>query len=117
MKKIIYYLLSFSLFLFLTYFGAGFYVAYKILKINPTCGLHQNSLPNTWSTNIDAHEYPLLAQRKLRENFSSEDYYLDNWQNVYFPSRDKNIQINGWLFNYFPNRPVVIVVHGINPNG
>jgi len=117
MKKIIYYLLFLLLFLLLTYFGAGFYVAYKILKINPTCGLHQHSLPNTWSTKIDAHEYSLLSQRKLRENFSYENYYLDNWQNVYFPSRDKNIKINGWLFNYFPNRPVVIVVHGINPNG
>ena len=36
---------------------------------------------------------------------------------MYFPSRDTDIKINGWLFNYFPNRPIVIIVHGLFPNG
>ena len=27
------------------------------------------------------------------------------------------IKINGWLFSYFPNRPIVIIVHGLFPNG
>ena len=44
-------------------------------------------------------------------------YYLDEWQDVYFQSRDSDIKINGWLFNYFPNRPIIIVTHGISPNG
>ncbi len=117
MKKFFYFFSIFLIFIFIIYSSTGFYVAYKILKIDPTCGLHQNSLPNTWSTKIDAHQYNVFDQSVLRQNFPFQDYYLDEWQDVYFPSRDKNIKINGWLFNYFPNKPIVIVVHGINPNG
>ena len=47
----------------------------------------------------------------------SEKYHLEEWDNIYFPSREKEVQLNGWLFNYFENRPIVIVVHGIFPNG
>jgi len=117
MKKIFKYLISVIIFLFLLYYGAGFYVAYQILKIDYTCGLHEGSLPNTWSTSIDAHQYNDISQRKLRENFKYKNYYLDKWQDVYFLSRDKDIKINAWLFNYYPNRPIIIVTHGINPNG
>ena len=117
MKKIIKYLLSFIIILFVVYYSVGFYVAYKILKIDYSCGLHEGSLPNKWSTEIDAHQYNDILQRKLRENFPFEDYYLEDWQDVYFLSRDKDIKINAWLFNHFPNRPIIIVTHGINPNG
>ena len=117
MKGLIKYLLSFIFILSFIYFGAGFYVAYQILKIDYSCGLHEGSLPNTWSTSVDSHEYDDISQRMLRKNFLYENYYLDEWQDVYFLSRDKGIKINGWLFNYFPSRPIVIVTHGINPNG
>ena len=117
MKYIIRFLLSTLVLLIVVYFTAGFYVAYQILKIDPTCGLHEGSLPNSWSTKVDAHEYSILAQQKIRENFNFKDYYLDEWQDVYFQSRDSDIKINGWLFNYFPNRPIIIVTHGISPNG
>ena len=36
---------------------------------------------------------------------------------MYFPSREDDIKINGWLFSYFPNRPIVIIIHGLFPNG
>ena len=101
----------------ITYFTAGFYVAYQILKIDPTCGLHEGSLPNSWSTRVDSHEYSILSQQLVRENFDYKKYYLEEWQNVYFQSRNSNIKISGWLFNYFPNRPIIIVTHGISPNG
>ena len=117
MKYIIRFLLSTLVLLIVVYFTAGFYVAYQILKIDPTCGAHEGSLPNSWSTKVDAHEYSILAQQKVRENFNFKDYYLDEWQDVYFQSRDSDIKINGWLFNYFPNRPIIIVTHGISPNG
>tara|TARA_B100000575_G_scaffold259221_1_gene231314 strand:+ start:5656 stop:6642 length:987 start_codon:yes stop_codon:yes gene_type:complete len=117
MKKILKYLIGLIIILIFTYYGAGFYVAYQILKIDYTCGLHEGSLPNTWSTSVDAFEYNDYSQRELRENFKYENYYLDEWQDVYFSSRDQGIKINGWLFNYFPKRPIIIVTHGINPNG
>ena len=116
-KKIIYTSLIILISGLLLYFGTGFYLANTILKINPTCGLHQNSLPNTWNTAVDHHEYKILAKSKLRRNFQSEKYHMDNWQEVFFPSADENIKISGWLFNYYKNRPIVIVVHGIFPNG
>jgi len=103
--------------IFLIYVSAGYYVAYSILRIDPTCGWHENSLPNTWSTKVDAHEYSNLSRSRLRENFSSTEYHLDEWQNVYFPSREENIKLNGWLFNYYEDNPIVIVIHGIFPNG
>ncbi len=117
MKYIIRIFISAIVLLVLLYFTIGFYVAYQILKIDPTCGLHEGSLPNSWSTKVDSHEYSILAQQLVRENFNFKEYYLDEWQDVYFQSRDSDIKINGWLFNYFPNRPIIIVTHGISPNG
>ena len=118
MKKIIIYLFGGLILLsFFIYFSIGFYLANTILRIDPTCGLHQGSLPNTWSTYIDHHEYSNLTRSELRKFFPFKKYHLNEWQEVYFPSRDEDIKINGWLFNYFPDRPVVIVVHGIFPNG
>ena len=111
-KIIIIILILFSIAIF-AYGGIGFYVAYSILKIDPTCGWHQNSLPNTWSTKVDSHEYSNFSRSRLRENFPSSKYHLEDWQDVYFSSREDDIMLNGWLFNYFPNRPIVIVVHGL----
>lgn len=117
MKRIFKYLIGLIIFLVLSYYIAGFYVAYQILKIDYSCGLHEGSLPNKWSTSIDAHQYKNISQRILRENFQSQKYFLEEWQDVYFVSRDDNIKLSGWLFNYFPNRPIIIITHGINPNG
>jgi dipeptidyl aminopeptidase/acylaminoacyl peptidase len=116
-KKLIYTLCFIFIFIFFSYFSIGFYVANSILKIDPSCGLHEGSLPNTWSAAIDHHEYSTLSRGQLRKNFPSKKYHINEWQSVYFPSRDKNIKINGWLFNHYPNKPIVIVVHGLFPNG
>ena len=117
MRRLFNYILGLIIILGFIYYVAGFYVAYQILKIDYSCGLHEGSLPNKWSTSVDAFQYENLSQKTLRENFSSKNYFLDDWQDVYFLSRDKDIKLNGWLFNYFPNRPAIIVTHGINPNG
>ena len=117
MRRLFNYILGLIIILGFIYYVAGFYVAYQILKIDYSCGLHEGSLPNKWSTSIDAHQYKNISQKNLRENFQSEDYFLKDWQDVYFVSRDKHIKLNGWLFNYFPNRPIIIITHGINPNG
>ncbi len=117
MKKIIKYLIGFIILIPLVYYISGFYVAYQILKIDHSCGLHEGSLPNKWSTSVDAHQYQNMSQRVIRENFPSEDYFLEEWQDVYFVSRENDIKLSGWLFNFFPNRPIIIVTHGINPNG
>ncbi len=117
MKIVVKYIIGISTFLLLSYYVVGFYVAYQILKIDYSCGLHEGSLPNKWSTVVDSHQYKNVSQSILRENFPYQNYLLDDWQDVYFISRDKDIKLSGWLFNYFPNRPVIIVTHGINPNG
>ena len=117
MKRLLKYLIGLIIFLVFSYYIAGFYVAYQILKIDHSCGLHEGSLPNMWSTAVDAHQYKNISQKILRENFPYKDYFLEDWQDVYFVSRDKDIKLNGWLFNYFPNRPIIIVTHGISPNG
>ena len=117
MIRIFKYLIGLIILLIFIYYVAGFYVAYQILKIDYSCGLHEGSLPNNWSTKVDAHQYKDLSQKKLRDNFPYEDYFIQEWQEVYFTSREKDIKLNGWLFNYFPNRPIIIVTHGINPNG
>ena len=116
MKRLAKYSISIIILLIFCYYFGGFYVAYQILKIDHSCGLHEGSLPNTWSTSIDSHQYQDLSQKLLRDNFSYQDFHLNEWQDVYFKSRDDEIKISGWLFNYFPNRPVIIVTHGINPN-
>jgi len=116
-KKLVYFLISIVVIFSFVYLGIGFYLAHTILRIDPTCGLHEGSLPNTWSTKVDHHEYLIFAKSELRKNFPSKKYHLNEWQEVYFASRENEIKISGWLFNYFPNRPIVIVVHGIFPNG
>ena len=117
MKRLFQLLIGSIILFIFSYYAAGFYVAYQILKIDHSCGLHEGSLPNKWSTSIDAHQYKNISQKTLRENFPFKDYFLNDWQDVYFVSRDKDIKLNGWLFNYFPKRPIIIVTHGINPNG
>ena len=117
MIKLIKYLIGFIILIVLSYYISGFYVAYQILKIDHSCGLHEGSLPSKWSTSVDAHQYQNISQRVIRENFPSQDYFLEEWQDVYFVSRENDIKLSGWLFNFFPNRPIIIVTHGINPNG
>ena len=73
-------------FIFILYVAAGFYLANTILKIDPSCGLHEGSLPNTWSTLVDHHEYTNVNRSILRKNFPFEDYYINDWQAVYFLS-------------------------------
>ena len=117
MKKFFYIPLFLIFCILIIYFGIGFYIANSILHIDSKCGLHEGSLPNTWNTKLDHHEYKILEKRELRKNFPSNNYHLKKWENVYFSSREENIKLNGWLFNYFPNRPIVIIVHGLFPNG
>ena len=117
MKKLFLYIFGIILFSLITYVSIGYYIAYSILRIEANCGLHKGSLPNSWDTKIDHHTYSVLERKILREYFPSSQYHLNEWQDVYFPSRNNNIKLNGWLFNYYKNRPIVIVVHGIFPNG
>ena len=116
-RKLIYLSISLIFFCIFIYFLIGFYLANKILRIESSCGMHEGSLPNSWSTFVDHQEYSVLPRRQLRKNFSSKKYHLEKWQEVFFSSRQEAIKISGWLFNYYPNRPVVIVVHGLFPNG
>ena len=93
------------------YLGVSFYLAKTILRNDHSCGAHEGSLPNTWSTKLDYQDYSILAKSELRKNFKSSEYHLDNWQEVYFPSRDEDIKISGWLFYYYLNKPIVIIVY------
>ena len=77
MKKIFSILSIVIFFILIVYSGIGFYIAYSVLRINPTCGLHEGSLPNTWSTKNDHFEYTILAKNELRKNFPSKKYHLD----------------------------------------
>jgi len=117
MKKFYYSLISVILFLGIVYFGTGFYLAHTILGIDHSCGVHEGSLPNTWSTKVDYQDIKDKKRIELRKSFEATKYHLNKWENVTFPSRDPKVTISGWLFNYYPNKPVVIVVHGIFPNG
>ena len=80
-------------FFYFFYFGVGFYLTHDILRIDHSGGAHEGSLPNTWSTQIDYQDYSTLVSSELRKNFDSSKYHLNNWQEVYFPSRDENIKM------------------------
>jgi len=117
MKKFYYCFTSVILFLGIIYFIIGFYLAYKILRIDHSCGAHEASLPNTWNTKVDYKDIKDKQRIDLRKNFKATKYHLNKWEEVAFSSRDPSVTISGWLFNYYPKKPVVIVVHGIFPNG
>ena len=70
-KKLAYILISVFFSFIIIYFSAGFYLAHKILYIDPTCGLHEDSLPNNWSAKRDINEYKIEQKRELRKNFPS----------------------------------------------
>ena len=76
MKRLLKYFIGLIIFLGLSYYIAGFYVAYQILKIDYSCGLHEGSLPNKWSTSVDAHQYKNISQKILRENFPYKNYFF-----------------------------------------
>ncbi len=117
MKKFYSYFSIILLTFIILYFVVGFYIANKILKIDHTCGVHEGSLPNTWTTKFDTKDIKDKRRIEIRKKFNAEKYHLDSWEEVKFFSRNSNITISGWLFNYYKNKPIVIVVHGIFPNG
>ena len=78
MKRLFQFLIGLIILFIFSYYAAGFYVAYQILKIDHSCGLHEGSLPNKWSTSIDAHQYKNISQKTLRENFPFKDYFLND---------------------------------------
>ena len=117
MKKFYYGFILFFIFFSAVYLCIGFYLAHTILRIDHTCGAHEGALPNTWSTNVNYKDIKDKKRIELRKNFKASNYHLNKWENVTFPSRNSEISISGWLFNYYPDKPIVIVVHGIFPNG
>ena len=74
----------------------NFELAYTILKIDHSCGAHEGSLPNSWSTKVDYKIYKNKISSELRKNFDAIPYHLHKWENVAFPSRDKKVTISGW---------------------
>ena len=117
MKKLFLIISSTIIILGIIYLGIGFYLAQTILSNDHSCGAHEGSLPNTWSVKKDYQDYENVKTIDIRKNFNETLYHLDQWEDVYFSSRDDNIKINAWLFNYFHNKPIVVIVHGIFPNG
>jgi len=117
MKKIYLYIALIVTIFTIFYFGIGFYIANTILKIDHSCGIHEDSLPNTWTSKFDTKDIKDKKRIEIREKFNVKKYHLNSWEEVKFFSRNSNIQISGWLFNYYKNKPIVIVVHGIFPNG
>ena len=117
MKKLFLIIPTLIIILSIIYLGIGFYLAQTILSNDHSCGAHEGSFPNTWSAKKDDQDYENVKRAELRKNFDESLYHLDRWEDVYFSSRDNKIKINGWLFHYFHNKPIVIIVHGIFPNG
>ena len=117
MKKLFLIIIIVIVIFGIIYLGIGFYLAKTILSNDHSCGIHEGSLPNTWSTKKDYQNYENEERAELRENFDETLYHLNQWENVYFPSRENGIQLNGWLFNYYQDRPIIIVIHGLFPNG
>ena len=117
MKKLIYIFSSLFGMFVICYFGIGLYLAYSILRIDHSCGLHQGSTPDNWTTKKNYNEYKIQERKNLRKNFDSTSYHLSKWHNVNFPSRNPKIDISGWLFNFYEDKPIIIIVHGISPNG
>ena len=117
MKKLIYIFCSLCSMFVICYFGIGLYLAYSILRIDHSCGLHQGSTPDNWTTKKNYNEYKIQERKNLRKNFDSTSYHLSKWHNVNFPSRNPKIDISGWLFNFYEDKPIIIIVHGISPNG
>ena len=71
--------------LLLIYSGIGYYIAHNTLKIDSSCGLHEGSTPNSWSTKKDYYEYKIIEKRELRKNFASVGYTYDEVKDAFIP--------------------------------
>ena len=87
------------------YFGAGYMVYNQLSTIN---------LPSA----EDAANNPssFIVSDSRWSDFDTTPYLMTSYQDVTFTSREDAIKLSGWYIPANPNRPVVIVVHGINGN-
>ena len=68
------------LFLCFVYFGGGFYLAYTILKIDHSCGVHEGSLPNTWSTKVNYKDKKVNIISKNHEKLFQLSHSHGYWK-------------------------------------
>jgi dipeptidyl aminopeptidase/acylaminoacyl peptidase len=86
----------------LVYFGGGYYVYYRIAKVDPPAA---NTLENNPSSFKVLHsEYPA---------FDRVSFEMSSYEKITFPSRQANITLSGWYVEVDPNAPAVIITHGV----
>ena len=62
--RLFYTIIGVIFFCVIVYFVIGIYLAHDILRTDHSCGIHEGSKPNNWSTKLDYENYSILAPRE-----------------------------------------------------
>jgi len=80
------------------------YVVYdKLSKVTPGGGADAQNTPASFTMTVD--EYP---------SFAVSPYFIADYENVRFASRQEGLTLAGWYIPGDPGAPVVILTHGLN---
>lgn len=101
-KRLVTILVTILVLLLVAYLGAGNYLYNQLAFIDPP---NVDSRPNTPANfKITFEGYA---------DFDPTPYFMENYEDVSFPSRDEDITLRGWYVETDPAAPVVILTHGL----
>ena len=85
------------------YMVVSYFVYDKLSKITPGGGENAQNIPASFVMNIE--EWPA---------FDVSPYFMPDFENVHFPSRQAGLNLAGWFVAGQANAPVIILTHGLN---
>ena len=87
--------------LVVAYFAIGYVVYDKLSKVEPGGGDNAGNTPAAFQNTIE--EWP---------DFDVSPYFMGEFEEVHFPSRQEGLELAGWYVPGDPGAPVVILTHG-----
>lgn len=92
------------------YLGVGYFIFQQIGDVEGSCDRHLVSYPDYFvnpgdpNDPEDGHAWP---------EFDMSPYFMPNYEDVRFPSRETNFEIAGWYVAGDPDMPAVILLDGL----
>lgn len=101
-KRLISILATILALLLAAYLGAGGYLYNQLAYIDPPNADSRANTPDNFKVTFE--EYA---------DFDPAPYFIPNYEDVSFPSRDADITLRGWYVETDPAAPVIVLTHGI----
>jgi uncharacterized protein len=86
----------------IAYFGIGYVLYDRLSNVAGSCDRHAANQPDNFTDNVG-----------WWGDFDFRPYYMDEYRQVRFPSREAGMEIAAYYVERQPGGPTVIVVHGL----